>query len=48
MAQADLKERFASLGMEPMSSTPEQFSAHLRAETVKWARIVRESGAKAE
>lgn len=48
MAQSDLKERFASLGMEPMSSTPEQFSAHLRAETTKWARIVRESGAKAE
>lgn len=48
MAQPDLKERFASLGMEPMSSTPEQFAAHLRAETTKWARIVRESGAKAE
>jgi len=48
MAQSDLKERFASLGMEPMSSTPEQFAAHLRAETAKWARIVRESGARAE
>ena len=48
MAQADLKERFASLGMEPMSSTPEQFAAHLRTETAKWAKIVRDSGARAE
>ncbi len=48
MAQADLKERFASLGMEPLSSTPEQFSAHLRTETAKWAKIVRDSGARVE
>jgi len=48
MAQADLKERFARLGMEPMTSTPEQFATHLRAETAKWAKIVRDSGARAE
>lgn len=48
MAMADLEERFARLGVEPMTSTPEQFAAHLRAETVKWARIMRDSGAKAE
>jgi tripartite-type tricarboxylate transporter receptor subunit TctC len=48
MALPDLKERFSSLGMEPMSSTPEQFAAHLRAETAKWAKIVRESGATAQ
>jgi len=48
MAQADLKGRFASLGMEPMTSTPEQFAAHLRTETAKWAKIVRDSGARAE
>jgi tripartite-type tricarboxylate transporter receptor subunit TctC len=48
MAQADLKDRFASLGMEPMTSTPEQFAAHLRTETAKWAKIVRDSGARAE
>ncbi|WP_418319772.1 Bug family tripartite tricarboxylate transporter substrate binding protein [Piscinibacter sakaiensis] len=48
MAQADLRERFASIGMEPLSSTPEQFSAHLRTETAKWAKIVRDSGARVE
>lgn len=48
MARTELKDRFASLGMEPMTSTPEQFSAHLRSETAKWAKIVRDSGARAE
>lgn len=48
MASPELKERFAALGMEPLSSTPEQFASHIRSETTKWAKVVRDSGAKAE
>ncbi len=48
MAQPELKEAFARLGMEPMSGGPEQFAAFIRSETVKWAKIVRDAGAKAE
>ena len=48
MAQPELKEAFARLGMEPMSGGPEQFAAFIRTETVKWAKIVRDAGAKAE
>jgi tripartite-type tricarboxylate transporter receptor subunit TctC len=48
MASPELKERFAALGMEPLTSTPEQFASHIRSETTKWAKVVRDSGAKAE
>ncbi|WP_260502079.1 tripartite tricarboxylate transporter substrate-binding protein [Aquabacterium sp. J223] len=48
MASPELKERFAALGMEPRSSTPEQFASHIHSETAKWAKVVRDSGAKAE
>ncbi len=48
MALPEIRSRFAALGMEPMSGGPEQFARHIRLETEKWARIVRESGAKAE
>jgi len=30
MASPELKERFAALGMEPRTSTPEQFASHIR------------------
>jgi hypothetical protein len=29
-------------------STPEEFAAYIKSETVKWAKVVRDSGAKAE
>ena len=44
----DVVERLSGQGAEPVGSTPREFAAYIRAETVKWARVVRESGAKAE
>ena len=46
--QPDLKQTFATMGMEPMTSTAEQFSVFMRSEAVKWAKVVRDSGAKAD
>ncbi len=34
-------ERYAALGADPVSSTPEQFAALIRSETVKWAEVVK-------
>ena len=34
-------ERYATLGAEPVSSTPEQFAALIRSETAKWAEVVK-------
>jgi tripartite-type tricarboxylate transporter receptor subunit TctC len=48
LALADVKERYASLGAEPGPSDPDQFAAFLKAEIVKWAKVIRDSGAKAE
>ena len=48
IGKAALKERFASLGMEPMSGTPEQFASFIRTESSKWTRIVHDIGVKAE
>jgi tripartite-type tricarboxylate transporter receptor subunit TctC len=42
----DIKARWATLGAEPMHNTPEQFSAFLKADLVKWTKVVRDSGAK--
>jgi tripartite-type tricarboxylate transporter receptor subunit TctC len=44
----DVVERLSSQGAEPIGSTPQAFAAYIRAETAKWAKVVRESGAKVE
>jgi tripartite-type tricarboxylate transporter receptor subunit TctC len=42
----EVRERMSSLGAEIVGSTPEQFASFLKADTAKWAKIVKESGAK--
>jgi tripartite-type tricarboxylate transporter receptor subunit TctC len=36
-----LVERYATLGADPISSTPEAFAELIRRETVKWADVVK-------
>jgi tripartite-type tricarboxylate transporter receptor subunit TctC len=45
---AEVKERLASQGFETITSTPEEFAAYLKSEIVKWAKIVKASGAKVD
>ena len=47
-AQPELKQTFGMMGMEPMTSSAEQLGTFMRSEAVKWAKVVRDSGAKAE
>lgn len=47
--QTDVPQRLAAVGYEPAAeNTPEQFTAYLKAEVAKWARVVQQSGAKVE
>jgi tripartite-type tricarboxylate transporter receptor subunit TctC len=39
--------RFQELGAEPMSGTPEQAVAYIRAEQDKWGKVIRDAGIKA-
>jgi tripartite-type tricarboxylate transporter receptor subunit TctC len=41
----DVRDRLATSGMIPFTSTPEQFAAYMKEETAKWAQIVKKSGA---
>ena len=41
------KERLMTMGLDPIGSTPEAFAAYLQTETVKWGKLVRDAGIRA-
>lgn len=42
----DVKDKLATLGAEPYRSSPEEFSAMIRRELPRWAKVVKDSGAR--
>jgi tripartite-type tricarboxylate transporter receptor subunit TctC len=45
----DMRERLEKMGAEPpVNNTPEHFAAFIRAEAAKYAKVVKDSGAKVE
>jgi tripartite-type tricarboxylate transporter receptor subunit TctC len=48
MQDADVRKKFADLGVDAVSSTQEQLSAFMRSETAKYAKLIKEAGIKPE
>ena len=46
--QPDIKEKLINSGGEPIANSPEAFSAWLKAEVVKWSKLIKETGIRAE
>jgi tripartite-type tricarboxylate transporter receptor subunit TctC len=44
----DVRERFLTLGAEPIGNTAEEFAAFTKSELNKWARVVKQSGARVD
>ena len=44
----DISKRFAEQGAEIIASTPGEFASHIKAELVRWAKVVKEAGIKAD
>jgi tripartite-type tricarboxylate transporter receptor subunit TctC len=45
LRSAEIRERFFAAGLEPLPSSSEDLSALMKAETLKWGRVIKESGA---
>ena len=44
VASPEMKKRFAELGVQGVGSSAQEFSSFLKAETTKWAEVIRTSG----
>ena len=48
LALADVRAKFADLGMEVIGNSSDEFAAAIRAEIPRWAKLIKESGIKAD
>jgi tripartite-type tricarboxylate transporter receptor subunit TctC len=48
LQNADLRQRLAAGGSEPLGGTQEQYAAYIRSELQRWSKVVKDSGARAE
>ena len=46
LQSADVRERLATQGAEPIANTPEQFTAQMKGDLVKWAKVVKAADIK--
>lgn len=48
LAQPDVKEKLAAQGIEPAASSPEELTRLIKDDLVRWAKVIKESGARAQ
>jgi tripartite-type tricarboxylate transporter receptor subunit TctC len=48
MASPNVRERFATEGVEPIGGTPDQFADYIKTELVKWGKVLKDAGISAE
>jgi tripartite-type tricarboxylate transporter receptor subunit TctC len=48
LQQREVREKLSTDGAEAVGNTPEQFGAYIKAETDKWAKVVKAAGIKPE
>jgi len=48
LLQADVKEKFLAVGVEPMTSAPEEFGAIVKSEMTRMGKVIQSAGIRVE
>ena len=48
LSSPEVRERLQGLGADPVGNTPEQYTAFMQNEIVKWAKVIKSAGIKGE
>jgi len=48
LAASDVKDRLLAVGADIVAGSAEEFTAFIRAETARWAKVVKAAGIKVE
>jgi tripartite-type tricarboxylate transporter receptor subunit TctC len=48
LGEAEVRERYATLGIDPVGNSPEQFTEQIRADLGRWAQVVQRAGIRVE
>jgi tripartite-type tricarboxylate transporter receptor subunit TctC len=48
VSAADMKEKFATNGVDPLGGTPEQFAEFIRSESLRFGKVIKAAGIKPE
>jgi tripartite-type tricarboxylate transporter receptor subunit TctC len=48
LGEAEIRSRYATLGIEPVGNTPGEFSAQIRADLARWERVVKQANVRIE
>ena len=47
VSQADVRERYGTIGLDVVGDAPDAFAAIIRSDTAKWAKVIKDAGIKA-
>jgi tripartite-type tricarboxylate transporter receptor subunit TctC len=47
VANPEIRERLLSMGLDPVGMPPDEFTEYVKTETIKWRKLVREAGIRA-
>ena len=48
LALPDLRAKLADLGLQGFGSSPDEFTAAIKSEIPKWAKVIKDAGIKAD